>query len=190
MCSPLSPIAPHFLRWQSKRSRIVEFTSISLIAPRPPFPEFPPLFRGPSVPPTVFSLPFPLKSRRNHSLCDFLLHYSPSLSSCSGAAGALRCITRLHFLNRFSVGGGGWGGQSQSPLPPSSFLLSLPPVRPFLSSQSDPSSKSLSATYNTAADDRICVALTAVDSSFFSPVDPPTTLRLSVYSVVRSPLTF
>ena len=115
----------------------------------------------------------PLKRRRrNHSftlsLGDFLLHYSLSPSSCNGARRAARCITRLHFLNRFL-------GKVKVPSLPSSPSVSFLPSPSGLT-RSHPESP----TTPTATDrDRICVALTAVDSSFFSALssDRPTILR-------------
>ena len=175
MCSlPL-----HFLQRQSRRSRIVEFTSI--------FPDCPPFpsrclcgvrpFLRPSLQLGVLS---PLKRRRrNHSftlsLGDFLLHYS--LSSCNGARRAARCITRLHFLNRFL-------GKVKVPsLTPSPSVSSLPPFPSGLT-RSHPESPT-----TPTATDRICVALTAVDSSFFSTRSSVRPTDDSA-SVVRSPLTF
>ena len=91
-----------------------------------------------------------------------------SPSSCNGARRAARCITRLHFLNRFL-------GKVKVPSLPSSPSVSFLPSPSGLT-RSHPESP----TTPTATDrDRICVALTAVDSSFFSALssDRPTILR-------------
>ena len=113
----------------------------------------------------------PLKRRRRNlsftlSLGDFLLHYS--LSSCNGARRAARCITRLHFLNRFL---GKVKVPSLTPSPSVSFAFHPSPSGLTRSHPESPTTPT--------ATDRICVALTAVDSSFFSPrsSDRPTILR-------------